>query len=263
MPSKKSFVVYDNWSTLLCGLPDEEAGKLIKAICSYKLGILESIDDPVTAAMFNMIKDKLDADAESYNETCKTRAENGRKGAEKRWGDSKQKQNIANAINAMANDSKSKQSMADNDTDTDNDNNINNLSNTNVLDCPTKPDEEPVKYVHKNVTDKWNELEKYGITPIRGVLSGSKRHKFVNARLKQYGEDSFDEIVERIKESDFLQGKHDGKPWQVSFDWVIKPSNYPKVLEGNYKNKSPSGKIEIDPKFRKAMRESEVVDFGI
>lgn len=109
----------------------------------------------------------------------------------------------------------------------------NNISNTKVLDCPTISD---IKYVFRKETILWNELEKYGITKIRGITAGSKRATYLNARLKQYGEDSFHEVVEQIKNSDFLQGRHSGRPWQITFDWLILPNNYPKVLEGNYKN---------------------------
>ena len=110
---------------------------------------------------------------------------------------------------------------------------INNSSNTNVLDCPTSPD---IKYIFCKETELWNELEKYGINKIRGITPDSKRASLLRARLKQFGEDSFEEVINNIKESNFLQGKHNGKPWQITFDWLVLPSNYPKVLEGNYKN---------------------------
>lgn len=98
-------------------------------------------------------------------------------------------------------------------------------------------DDEP-KHVLQDVVDKWNELSAYGITKVRFISAESPRHKYVRARIKQYGRDSFDEVVENIKNSDFLQGKSNSKrPFLVDFDWVIKPSNYPKVLEGKYNNR--------------------------
>lgn len=111
-----------------------------------------------------------------------------------------------------------------------------NMSNTNVLDCPTKTDINVPKYLFERETSLWNELKNLGIAPIRGITPDSERAKHLKARFNQYGQNSFDEIIKAIKESDFLQGKHGGRPWQVTFDWVILPRNYPKVLEGNYKN---------------------------
>jgi 5-methylcytosine-specific restriction endonuclease McrA len=110
---------------------------------------------------------------------------------------------------------------------------INNISSNKLLDCPTKSDE---KYVFSDETKKWNELETLGITTIRGITPDSTRAKLLKARLKQYGKESFDEVIRQIRSSDFLQGKHNGRPWQITFDWLVKPNNYPKVLEGNYKN---------------------------
>ncbi len=121
-----------------------------------------------------------------------------------------------------------------------------NSSNTNVLDCPTESDKSEGKFVYEKETTLWNELKTLGIAPIRGIVAQSKRASLLKARLKQYGSDSFAEIIEAIKESDFLQGKHQGKPWQVTFDWVILPSNYPKVLEGNYKNKKTTTRSQFD-----------------
>ncbi|MEX5341381.1 helix-turn-helix domain-containing protein, partial [Pseudomonas sp. I2] len=41
-----------------------------------------------------------------------------------------------------------------------------------------------------------------------------------------------------VKNSDFLMGKIDGrngaKPFRCTFDWLISPSNFVKVVEGNY-----------------------------
>jgi hypothetical protein len=87
----------------------------------------------------------------------------------------------------------------------------------------------------------WNDLATIGITPIRGITKKRKSH--LQARFREYGYDSFSEVIEQIKQSQFLQGKHNGKPWQITFDWLILPSNYLKVLEGNYKtgNKSYTG----------------------
>ena len=90
--------------------------------------------------------------------------------------------------------------------------------------------------VFNEKVELWNSLSTLGIAPIRSITANGKRATFLRARFKEYGEDSFKEVVQAIRESSFLQGKHSGKPWQVTFDWVILPSNYPKVLEGNYKD---------------------------
>ena len=86
--------------------------------------------------------------------------------------------------------------------------------------------------------DKWNELEKYGIASIKKLTSGSNRCRMLNARIKQFSLDDVLTAIENIKDSSFLQGKSDSRrPWVITFDWFVKPNNFPKVLEGQYSDK--------------------------
>ena len=116
--------------------------------------------------------------------------------------------------------------------------NNNYISGTDVPDCSTE-----LNAVDKNITKHfqeittlWNSLSDIGITPIRVINKDSMRAKLLRARLREYGKDSFQEIVEQIRASDFLQGRAGTRSWIITFDWVVKPSNYGKVLEGTYRN---------------------------
>lgn len=104
-----------------------------------------------------------------------------------------------------------------------------------------------IKTEYDEVKDIWNSLDGLGnIKAIRAIGDG-KRKDNTRARLKEYSLDGFKTCVENIRQSSFLQG-HNGKGWAVTFDWLIKPSNFPKVLEGNYNDKG--GKGYIDTNFR-------------
>lgn len=89
------------------------------------------------------------------------------------------------------------------------------------------------KGTHQDIVDKWNsELGPLGIPKINSIRS--KRAAMVSARIKEYGTSSFFKCIEEVKQSSFLQGKTK-KPWTgFNFDWMVLPSNFPKVLEGNY-----------------------------
>ena len=90
----------------------------------------------------------------------------------------------------------------------------------------------------RRVVDKWNELEKYGIASIKKLTSRSNRYRMLNARIKQFSLDDVLTAIENIKDSSFLQGKSDRlRPWVITFDWFVKPNNFPKVLEGQYSDK--------------------------
>ena len=54
----------------------------------------------------------------------------------------------------------------------------------------------------------------------------------MKARLKEFGEDSFDEIIEHFKISKFLQGR--ATSFKPDFGWAVKKSWYAAILEGKY-----------------------------
>ena len=84
--------------------------------------------------------------------------------------------------------------------------------------------------------DEWNSLEKLGITPIKKIAQGTQRIKSVQSRAKQYDKEDFIKAIDNIKGSSFLQGMNN-RGWTITFDWFIKPTNFAKVLEGNYTKK--------------------------
>lgn len=87
------------------------------------------------------------------------------------------------------------------------------------------------------IVDAWNELEAYGIKPVSRINSGSRRYQSLVARMRTYSTADIFSAIEKIKGSDFLQGKN-RQGWAITFDWFVLPNNFPKVLEGNYDNKT-------------------------
>jgi predicted phage replisome organizer len=64
------------------------------------------------------------------------------------------------------------------------------------------------------------------------------RKKSFNSRWKEYQDIEFwTQLFTEVNESDFLSGRS-GAWTGCSFDWIIKPNNLQKIIEGNYKNKS-------------------------
>lgn len=93
-----------------------------------------------------------------------------------------------------------------------------------------------VKSAYADIIDEWNnEVTKFGIPKITKI--SGKRATLVSARIREYGKDSFHTCIEEIKQSSFLQGKTRNSWTGFGFDWMVLPSNFPKVLEGNYNDK--------------------------
>jgi hypothetical protein len=68
------------------------------------------------------------------------------------------------------------------------------------------------------------------------IIDGSRR-KAVGARFKTYGNiDVFRTLFEKTEASSFLKGNND-RNWRADFDWLMKPNNTAKVLEGKYDDK--------------------------
>jgi hypothetical protein len=81
---------------------------------------------------------------------------------------------------------------------------------------------------------KWNNFaNRYGLAKVEFIKPGTTRYQKLRARLKEK-EFDFDAILREIEQSDFLKGASSN--WRVTFDWLICPSNYPKILEGNYRD---------------------------
>jgi len=70
-----------------------------------------------------------------------------------------------------------------------------------------------------------------------------KRKQVINSRLKEFAEDDIFKAIDKTAKSDFLCGAT--TDFCASFDWILKPSNLLKILEGNYDNKPKAKKQEV------------------
>lgn len=114
-------------------------------------------------------------------------------------------------------------------------NNNYSLRSSNELLCGTsQPHEEKIDF--KNLVSFFNEVTKGVFGNIRYPLS-DKRKSMINARIKEHGKKAFVEMIHKAYESDFLKGQNRNE-WTASFDWLIKPTNFEKVISGNYDNKN-------------------------
>ena len=64
-------------------------------------------------------------------------------------------------------------------------------------------------------------------------------------KAKRVTVEEFRDVCKKIERSDFLTGR-DGKWKGCSFDWILKPANWQKIMEGNYDNKTHGGKATFD-----------------
>lgn len=83
------------------------------------------------------------------------------------------------------------------------------------------------------------------------------RKRLIRARWREHPDMSFwEEFFRRIEESDFLTGRvspgKDGRIFVADFEWIIRPNNFAKILEGRYDNRQAiDRKINIEQEIKK------------
>lgn len=118
-------------------------------------------------------------------------------------------------------DANSDDNVSQLDIDIESDKELDNLIDSKESICRTKD--------VRRVVEAWNTL---GLSQVSKIMPDSKRGSMLRQRVKQYGVDKVLEAIERIKKSPFLQGQTGN--FIITFDWFVRPNNFPKVLEGQY-----------------------------
>lgn len=104
------------------------------------------------------------------------------------------------------------------------------------------------------------------IKPISKITE--KRKSAVRARLREFGKDAIATVIRKAAASDFLNGKNN-RCWTADFEWLFRPNNFPKVLEGNYDNRdnntqqeyhTNNGRETITDRMRSTLEEAEEFD---
>ena len=254
---KKTFILQtDMCKQLLSFLDNEKAGALFRLIVDYSSGDKTlPFDGNMTPTgiqevdlAFALIRVGLDDNLRTYNEICERRREYGRKGGlAKQANISKSKQMQANAKNS----SKSKQNVANVSKSSYNDNNkepngsydiiYNNKKKSSKEDSQKETD---VSFPPADLVVFFNSWMDEGNAMIPRIKSLSEqRKKCVGARIREYGKQALSTVIRKAAASDFLNGKN-GRDFIATFDWLMKPTNFPKVLEGNYDNHEQQQKAE-------------------
>ena len=247
-----SFILYTSDYQLIEGLTDEQLGQLTRALFIYaRDGEIINLE-PVVRMAFVFIKDKIDRNQQKYEKKCERNRENIRK----RWNkpntnDTKENECIPSDTNVYERiPSDTTRYLSDSDSDSDSDvskETDNNIPSKEGLSISENPKVDPVKRCAKidfaAIKEYWNtKHDQSGSVMRRLTLMSDQRKGNVRSRIREYGGDvqMVYKAIDKAMASDFMNGKN-GKGWVASFDWMMCPSNFPKVLEGNYDNEQPAG----------------------
>lgn len=218
-------------------LSDEEAGALFKALLAYAdEGKAISTENRVLAVVFEGMRAQLDNSAARYEAKCaKNRAIALERERRKREGT-----NV---------DERARTYTDVNECDaacTDNTNVTNKIKENEIKENINKKDSYAIQK-STNVAGATQFDASSFVAYFNNRLATSKsiihpvhrltpqREGVINARARENGDRTLFIVADKAAESDFLNGKND-RGWLATFDWLMRPTNFVKVLEGNYDN---------------------------
>lgn len=290
---ERSIRFHERWFTMASDMDDATRLKVYDMIMGYAFD--ESVPtDTDLSLLFLSVKAEIDEDRKREEELHAVRSRVGKAGIEKRWknariakiaNDSKNS-NCYTCYDLLSNNPQSTQSPTEikekkersKEKEEYINNNINNIEEEDkeeeitsvlpqVLPQPTggavAPAAAPATEASylASVMDHWNERMKgVGIPSI--VAIGGNRRAHVLARMREYGVDAVAKVIDMVAASRFLQGSNN-RGFVATFDWVIKPANFIKILEGNYNETYDRNERNALDALRSVINESNGTDADV
>lgn len=225
--AREYFCVYHSYLRSMRNLSDAECGRLFRALIAYSAG-----DELINlqgreAIAFDFIAAQIDREAQAYQEKCETnRVNRGRR--------STKSAEIAEESRPQESSENTVLRPLEKSTTV-------KISNDRTQEKEEEKEEEKYSYTFssekvcrtedvRRVVEAWNSL---GLATVRAVAPGSQRQKWLAKRIRDYGIESVLLAIENVRKSTFLKGGSKSG-WQITFDWFLRPNNFPKVLDGNY-----------------------------
>lgn len=235
---RDSFIFYRSFYEAIKDLPRDIQGEIYTAIMEYSLYGNETENlKPIARSFFILIKPQIDINNKRF--------ENGVKGGRPK---SKPEPND--------NQTETKQKPNDNQTETKQKPNVNVNVNANENEYipPIVPqgdephsDNSGEKVDYNALMDTFNRMFENKLPKVSSMTD--KRKKAIKARASEHGKLAIMTVFNNVANSSFLLGRND-KNWICDFDWIFKPANFIKILEGNY-NGTRLSKNQQDSEQRK------------
>lgn len=244
---------------------DEEAGKILKGLLAYaNRGEEFETEDRAMRCLFKTIQANIDRNYEKYEAKC----ERNRQIAQKRWdkknkGTHKEDTNEYERIPTHTNANERTRTLPneiENESEIEITNKVikepkgSNIKEAKASTSETSSDAaaEPQaqakneesqakkqdKIDFEKVRQQFNRLmQDKAIPKLKGKIAG-QRKAFFEARVREYGITSAYRVMIKAAESGFLNGGG-RNGWLANFEWMFRPNNFPKVLDGYYDNPQP------------------------
>ncbi len=260
---ERSFLFYRRWFDQMQRLPDAERLQVYDSICGYAFRRIVTEMAYYLESIMDNIRQTIDENAEKREAFIAKQRKNGKKGGRPRK-PTDCEENPNNPTVILGNPTKPNEShkvkvkVKDKVKEEKEEKQVELVSpsiETSSIDPQRStrvreekvPDEEKKAFEEKReaATEKaeffakvkltWNFAVSKAKIPMMSKWTDIRR-KAVAARAREHGEAAVLDAIERAAQSDFLNGGN-RKGFVASFDWVMRPTNFLKVIEGNYDNR--------------------------
>ena len=249
---EQAFLFYQRWREQMKRLPDNERLQIYDAICDYAFENKESNLAYYLESILDNIRLTINENRAKQQAFIELQKEKGRKSAE-----SRKKKNLTavdlvqpnlTAVDVGSTETTNNKNKKENKNKKDNiDSSLHSEStSTASVDSETesdgkitivKSDEEKENREYCNNVAKYFNEQMQGKQVRKIVKLNQSRMSQVLARTKEYGKEAVAQVIVKTANSNFLNGDNN-RGFLATFDWIFRPTNFPKIYEGNYDNRT-------------------------
>lgn len=236
----------------------EEAGEIFMALLAYaNRGEEFKTDDRSMRTLFRMLQSNIDRNNERYEEKCERNRqiamEREKKRKEAREKDKKEEHERTRTCTNVNKRERTSPigigiGIGINNKEFNNIKEAKASTSETSSDAAAEPQAQAKneksqakkqdKIDFEKVRQQFNRLmQDKAIPKIKGKIAG-QRKAFFEARVREYGITSAYRVMIKAAESGFLNGGG-RNGWIANFEWIFRPNNFPKVLDGYYDNPQP------------------------
>lgn len=236
---RETFIFYRSFRDAFNALDKDVRLRMYEAVINYGLDLIEPHFEGIEKVLWTLIRPQLEANNKRFENGCKGGAPMGNQNARKQPKDNRE---------TTKKQPRNNQKQPNNNNNNNNNENVNDIrtlktsfkvSSFGANDAPADP-----KIDFEKIKGSWNDEAQKSHSLMPKLRSMQKqRQKQIAARIREYGEEVFFDAMKKAVASDFLNGKN-RRGWIASFDWFVKPTNFAKVVDGNYNDSARKVRTE-------------------
>ena len=236
---RETFIFYRSFRDAFNALDKDVRLRMYEAVINYGLDLVEPHFEGIEKVLWTLIRPQLEANNKRFENGCKGGAPMGNQNARKQ---------PKNNRETTQKQPRNNQKQPNNNNNNNNNNNVNDIrtlktsfkvSSFGANDAPAD-----LEIDFEKIKGLWNDEahKNHSLMPMLRSMQ-KQRQKQIAARIREYGEEVFFDAMKKAVASDFLNGKN-RRGWIASFDWFVKPTNFAKVVDGNYNDSARKVRTE-------------------